>query len=278
MNSLLNKISNDFLMSMKKKECVLGAWNFGSATHGLDDEYSDADLIFLIDGRSFKEINDNLIESVGKICDEIVLCWPEKFNCEAIGNYGFLLEKDGMLLQFDIFLINSYKTDDFMCRIHYTDLKKENIFFDKAGEVNKLIKKAPHGETWKADIKDLHDTYWFHFNMTLKYIKRKDFFLLNNIMRILMDTHVSLLLAGYDCITWGGMPNKLHFIPKQKQLHVVRYGCQEDFQTNIKNLSQEMKWFDEDYKDVCKRTGIVYDDKISNRIMTHWSDKILVRI
>lgn len=261
-------------MIMNKKECVLGAWNFGSATHGLDDEYSDADLIFLIDGKSFKEINDNLNVFIDKICDEIILCWQEKFNCEAIGNYGFLLKKDGILLQFDIFLINSNKTDDFMCRIHYTDLKQENIFFDKAGDVKNLIKTAPHGETWKADITNLHDTYWFHLNMTIKYIKRKDFFKLNNIMRILMDTHVSLLLTGYDCITWGGMENKLHFIPKEKQLHIMRYGCLEDFQLNIKNLSQEMKWFCEDYKDVYKQLGIKYDDKISNEIVNNWNNEI----
>ena len=66
MNSLLNKMTNDFLISMKKKESVLGAWNFGSAIHGLDDEYSDADLIFLIDGRTFKEINDNIITFYSK--------------------------------------------------------------------------------------------------------------------------------------------------------------------------------------------------------------------
>ena len=41
------------------------------------------------------------------------------------------------------------------------------------------------------------------------------------------STHLSLLLTGYDCITWGGTPNKLHFIQKQKQLHIMQYGWQQ---------------------------------------------------
>lgn len=243
-------------------------------THSLDDDYSDVDLIFLVEGKSFGEINNNLITYLEKICDEVVLGWPEVFNSEAITNYGFLLKKDGILLQFDVFLLNSYKMDDFMCRIHYTDLKKENVFFDKVGAVDRLIKTAPKGETWKADINNLYDTYWFHVNMTIKYIKRKDFFKLNNVMRILMDNHVSLLLAGYDCITWGGTANKLHFIPKEKQEHITRYGCSKDFEMNMKHLSQEMKWFAEDYKDVCNHTGIKYDEKIANEIMNNWNEKM----
>lgn len=274
MNPLLNQMSNDFLSIMKSKESILGAWNFGSVTHSLDDEYSDVDLIFLVEGKSFGEINNTLITYLEKICDEVVLCWPEVFNSEAITNYGFLLKKEEILLQFDVFLLNSYKMDDFMCRIHYTDLRKENVFFDKVGDVEKLIKTAPKGEIWKADINNLYDTYWFHMNMTIKYIKRKDFFKLNNVMRILMDTHVSLLLAGYDCITWGGTANKLHFIPKEKQEHIMRYGCSQNFEMNMKHLLQDMKWFAEDYKDVCNLTGIKYDEKIANEIMNNWNEKM----
>lgn len=54
----------------------------------------------------------------------------------------------------------------------------------------------------------------------------------------------------------------------------MRYGCLEDFRVNIKNLSQEMKWFCDDYKDVCKQLSIKYDDKISNEIMNNWNNEI----
>lgn len=33
MNPLLNQMSNDFLSIMKRKESILGAWNFGSVTY-----------------------------------------------------------------------------------------------------------------------------------------------------------------------------------------------------------------------------------------------------
>ena len=56
--------------------------------------------------------------------------------------------------------------------------------------------------------------------------------------------------------------------------NIWRDGCLEDFRVNIKNVSQEMKWFCDDYKDVCKQLGIKYDDKISNEIMNNWNNEI----
>lgn len=38
MNQTLEKIYEQLLAEMKEEEDVLGAWDFGSATHGLSDE------------------------------------------------------------------------------------------------------------------------------------------------------------------------------------------------------------------------------------------------
>ena len=77
---ILESIFKDFLKEMKEQEDILGAWNFGSATHGLEDEYSDADVIFLVKGNAFEQMNRKLPELINNVCDETVLCWPEVFN------------------------------------------------------------------------------------------------------------------------------------------------------------------------------------------------------
>lgn len=61
-----------------------------------------------------------------------------------------------------------------------------------------------------------------------------------------MDTHTSLLLTLYDKITWGGTANKLHYLEEEKQSHLKKYYCCEDFNMVRENLLQSMLWFEED--------------------------------
>ena len=209
---------------MKKDTGISGAWNLGSITHELADEYSDINIVFLVKADSFERVNECMQDYLKKACDEVVLCWPESFNSDAIINNGYLLRKGQQLMQLDIFLINEDKLDDYICRVHYTDLKMEYVVFDREGQVRKLIEKSPKGETWNSDLETLNTSYWFHINMSIKYLKRKDFFKLHYLMRTLMDTHVALLLNGYDQIPWGNKANKLNFLPEEKQ-EPVRKMC-----------------------------------------------------
>ncbi|MBD5492800.1 MAG: hypothetical protein HDR12_00050 [Lachnospiraceae bacterium] len=94
MNKNLLSILNSFVNIMKTTEGVLGAWNFGYALHGMSDEYSDVDIVFLIDGNMFKKTEHDLSKLLSQVCDDILLCWEE----------------------------------DFMCRIHYTDLSEKILF------------------------------------------------------------------------------------------------------------------------------------------------------
>lgn len=56
MNKKLEKIKYEFINQMKHKDSVLGAWNFGSETHNLSDDYSDVDIVLLIEGEQFGQI------------------------------------------------------------------------------------------------------------------------------------------------------------------------------------------------------------------------------
>ena len=270
MNPILKSILDSFVTLIKNNDSVLGIWYFGSLAHGNSDEYSDVDIVLLIDGKEFKHI-ENVAEScLRQACDSILLCWPEEFNGEAIINNGYIIEKDGNSFQFDIFLMNSLFIDDFMCSIHYTGLKESDIIFDKNNNVNNLILKAPKAEFWQDDVKRLSSTYWYHAHMTAKYLLRKDYFKLNHIMQILFNTHASLLLTQYDEISWGGIENKLHHIPDEKQNHLKKYYCNADFALVKNNLLEEMKWFTKDLTEICSINHIEINH-IANKIISYWT-------
>ena len=268
MNSTLEKMKEVFIEQVKMSESVLGAWDFGSEMHGLSDEYSDVDIILLIDGKQFTQFEKLLDSYLHQISNEILLCWPEEFNGEAIIKNGYLLLNAGRIFQFDVFLLNSDKLDDFMCRLHYTDLQEENIIFDKTGDVKKLIQLNLTGSRWTADVEYLEKTYWYHANMTTKYLKRKDYFKLYNVLHTMYETHVSMLLAGFDQTCWGGSANKLHFIPRDKQEHLKKYYYSEDFSQIRENLIESMKYFQSDTKAVFELKNIEYSSSVGDLIIS----------
>lgn len=270
MDKKLEKMKYNFIGHMEIMDSVLGAWDFGSETHNLSDDYSDVDIVLLIDAKQFAQFTPSLEECLGHISNEIILCWPERFNNEAIINNGYLLLSDSRIFQFDVFLLNSEKIDDYMCRLHYTGLKESDIIFDKVGTVRKLMELNLTGNLWNDDISYLEKTYWYHANMTSKYLKRKDYFKLDNVMRTMFETHISMLLAGFDKITWGGSANKLHFIPGEKQAHLKGYYCSENFEEVERNLINCMKEFQSDTKEVYELKGLDYSTYLGDMVIDNW--------
>lgn len=270
MNKDLEKMRKDFIEQVKMSDSVLGAWNFGSETHGLSDEYSDVDIILLIEGKHFAQFSASLEAYLDHISDEVLLCWPEGFNSEAIINNGYLLLSNDNIFQFDVFLLNSEKTDDFMCRLHYINLKECDIFFDKNGSVKNLMLMGLIGSCWNDNVAYLEKTYWYHANMTSKYLRRKDYFKLNNVLHTMFETHTSMLLVGFDKTTWGGTANKLHFIPREKQEHLKGYYCSENFVQIKENLIKCMKEFQSDAKEVYALKGMDYSMRLGNMVISNW--------
>lgn len=258
---------------MQEQKSVLGAWNFGSLSHGTSDELSDIDIVFLIEESNFVRIDEQLNSLLLKACDEIILRFVEGFNSHAIKNYGYLIRHNGELFQYDIFLLNQGKIDDFMCKIHYANLKTADVIFDKNNSVQSLINKSIKSEPWQANIHDLITTYWFHVQMSAKYLLRKDYFKLEGVLRILMDTHTSLLLSIYDKTTWGGSANKLHFISEEKQEHLMYYGCSKDFSLVRQNLLKAMKWFCDDVNSLENQEDKLYNERLFMAILNDWRDK-----
>ena len=272
----LQIVHSKFLKMMEAEQGVLGAWYFGSLANGTTDDHSDIDIVFLVEEFSFSSLDKRLTQLLGMACDEIVLCWPESFNSEAIKNYGYVMKQNQKLFQYDVFLLNRSHIDDFMCQIHYTALKEQDIVFSKDSSVQTLMQKKIKGSLWQDDIFKLITTYWFHVHMSAKYFIRKNFFKLESVLRILMDTHMSLLLTAYDKITWGGSANKLHFIDEGKQKHLMKYGCLEDFVTIRNNLMQAMEWFIEDVGEVGSINEIEFNERIFGDIKRDWLNHTIV--
>lgn len=270
MNNVLAKIVNDFIGIMKIEDGVLGAWNFGSGSRGMSDEYSDADIVFLVDGKNFAETVKGLKADISKVCDKVLICWEEGFNGEAIINNGYLIQKDGKIFQFDVFLLNNDRIKDYICQIHYMCLTEKDILFDKNGKVGELCGNCPCGSLWQGDTEELFKTYLYHFYMTAKYIIRKDYFKLNYVMRTLFDTHASVLLTSYDRINWGGEGNKLGFIPEEKQEHLKRYFCCGDFEVNRSNLLRAFGFFKEDIMEAAEKNEVGIDLESLDLVKKHY--------
>lgn len=246
----LKTVNDSFISLIKEIGGVRAAWYFGSNMRGLSDEYSDVDIVILADKSAYGETDKRLTEMLASVCDEVVLCWGEDFNGEAMKNYDYILSLNGKIFQYDVFLLNSGFIDDYMCRLHYTGLTEENVIFSKDNAAEELIQNAPNSEPWRADVKRLAETYWLHVQMSVKYFLRKDFFKLNKVLRILMDAHTSLLLTRYDKTNWGGAENKLKFIPAEKQEHLMKYGCIPDFELMKKNLEWSANRFENDAEEI----------------------------
>ncbi|MCH5194648.1 MAG: hypothetical protein J1F11_11855 [Oscillospiraceae bacterium] len=258
MNQDLKNIFEKFIEKTRSMDEILGAWNFGSEMHGKADEYSDVDVVLLIDGESFVRMEQTVDDLLPEICDDVLLRWEEDFNGEAIVNNGYILRNNGVLFQFDVFLINNDMLDDFMCKIHYTDLSEKDIIFDKRGEVKRLSENSPKGSLWSADICRLQRTYWYHLNMAAKYLLRHDLFKLEGIFRTLYDTHASLLLSAYDTITWGGQASKLKYIPEEKQEHLKKYYCTDDLGLDRDNLVTSAELFEKDLSEILAEKNMLH--------------------
>lgn len=270
MNKKLVEVFENLIDLMQNQQGILGAWHFGSVARNMDDDFSDYDVVFLVEENYFNKISIDIISFIKKACDNVILEWTESFNSDAIVNNGYIIEHKKELFQFDIFLLNQSKLDDFMCKIHYAEITPNAIIFDKDGTVLRLCDTKQAQETWNDDVSKLVSTYWFHAHMSTKYLYRQDFFKLNEVLRVMMDTHISLMLTGYDKTCWGGYANKLKFISSEKQMHLKKYGCIDDFLKVKDNIKQSMIWFLEDTAQITKFKNNPDDDTIGNTIYNQW--------
>lgn len=260
---------------LKQDERCKGGWHYGSISRGADDIYSDYDPIFLVDDKDFEEFAADVPKILAKASDELLILWPENFNDAHFKNFCSVIRLGSNLHQFDFFIINAGYPEAWMCRQHCKGCTRDNIIFDRSGEVAEFLDRGYRTDNDIPDAVRAMDTYWFHAEMLIKYFKRKDMFKLIKNFDVLFHAHVDLLLSQFDNIDWGGWESKVKYcVPDEKQQHLTCYLTKADFKEMEAVIRKGMELFLLDAKEVCQVKGINYPDSIPEQVMVYFQKRM----
>lgn len=252
-------------------EACYNGWHYGSVGRGTSDEYSDYDPVFLVADRDFEAFAKDVPDILRATCDDPLIFWGECFNDSHFKNYCSVIKINDNLHQFDFFILNSDYPEEWMCRQHLKGCTRENIIFDRTGEVGLLLDKCYRTDNDIPNIIRAIDTYWFHTEMLIKYFKRNDIFKLIKNMDTIFHAHVDLLLGQYDTLDWGAWESKVTYcVPELKPAHLNQYFCPADLDSMAATMKHCMPLFLEDMRDACKEKGIEYPERIAKEVMTYF--------
>lgn len=255
-----------------------GGWQYGSLSRGEEDAYSDFDPVFLADDRDFESFASDVPKFMRKICDELVICWPENYNDGHFKNFCSVIRIGENLHQHDFFIMNAGYPMTWFCRQHLKGCSRQNIIFDRTGEVAILLDKGLRTDNFIPDALRAMDTYWFHVEMLVKYFKRRDMFKLLKNIDMLFHAHVDLLLSVYDTLDYGAWETKVKkCVPRQKQAHLLAYFAPADFGALENMIHACMAYFQEDAKEVCAAKNIAYPGHIPDLVISYFDRRMRER-
>jgi predicted nucleotidyltransferase len=260
---------------LKEDNRCKGGWHYGSVSRGTTDIYSDYDPVFLVEDKDFEQFSKDVPKILSNASDELLIFWAESFNDEYFRNYCSVIRLGNNLHQFDFFILNSDHPEEWMCRQHLKGCTRDNIIFDRTGEVAKLLDKGLRTDNTIPDPVRAMDTYWFHTEMLIKYFKRRDIFKVIKNINILFNAHVDLLLAQYDTLDWGSWESKIkHCVPEEKQQHLKSYFARAEFSDLEDAVKKSMVLFRMDAEEVCKVKGIVYPNAIVEQVVSYFNKRM----
>jgi hypothetical protein len=253
-----------------------GGWHYGSVGRGTSDVYSDYDPVFLVAGKDFEEFSNDVPMFLSSACDELLICWPENYNSNHFKNFCNMIRIGSNLHQLDFFILNANRTEEWWCRQHLKGCTRENIIFDRTGEVGTLLDRGLRTDNHIPDTKRAMDTYWFHTMMLVKYFKRRDIFKLLKNVDMIFHAHVDLLLSQYDTMDWGAWESKVkQCVPEEKQRHLKEYFTLADFESVEKAMKKCMLLFWQDAQEVCTATGVTYSNAIAAQTITYFNNCLM---
>lgn len=260
---------------LKEDQRCKGGWHYGSISRSAEDIYSDYDPVFLVADKDFEKFSKDVPQILSKASDELLIFWGESFNNEYFKNYCSVIRLGNNLHQFDFFIINADYHDEWMCRQHLKGCTRDNIIFDRTGEVAELLNKGLRTDNYIPDPVRAMDTYWFHTEMLIKYFKRKDIFKLIKNIDTLFHSHVDLLLSQYDVLDWGSWESKVkHCLPTDKQNHLKSYFVNAEFKDLEEAVKRSMYLFKQDAEEVCEKKGINYPNSIPEQIISYFNKRM----
>lgn len=252
-----------------------GGWHYGSISRGAEDIYSDYDPVFLVSDKDFEQFAEDAPKVLAKASDQLLIFWGEDFNNEHFKNYCSVIRLGDNLHQFDFFIINSDYPEEWMCRQHCKGCTRDNIIFDRTGEVAEFLDKGYRTDNHIPDAVRAMDTYWFHLEMLIKYFKRKDIFKLIKNIDILFHSHVDLLLSRYDTLDWGAWESKVKYcVPKEKQQHLKAYFTRAEFSELEAAVKRAMILFKQDAEEICKEKDIDYADEVAEQVIAYFNKRM----
>lgn len=248
-----------------------GGWQYGSVGRGTADIYSDYDPVYLIGDKDFEQFAAEVPTILKAACDELVISWAENYNSAYFKNFCSLIKLNGNLHQIDFFLLNADYPQEWMCRQHLKGCTRDNIIFDRTGEVGELLDKGYRTENYIPDVVRAMDTYWFHTEMLIKYFKRKDIFKLIKNIDFLFHAHVDLLLSQYDTLDWGSWESKVkHCVPDDKQAHLREYFTTADFVCLENAIKKCLQLFKQDAAEACASKDVTYPEHIAEDVIEYF--------
>lgn len=260
---------------LKNDERCIGGWHYGSISRGQEDEYSDYDPVFLVGDKDFEAFASEVPKLLAKTSDELLIFWGENFNDEHFKNYCSVVRLGSNLHQFDFFILNKDYPEHWMCRQHCKGCTRENIIFDRNGEVGAFLDNGYRTDNIIPDTIRAIDTYWFHTEMLVKYFKRKDIFKLIKNMDIIFHSHVDLLLSAYDTLDWGAWESKVKYcVPLEKQEHLTHYFTRATFKDMAEAMKISMLHFKEDAEEICKAKQIEYPFHVAEQVLEYFHDSL----
>lgn len=260
---------------LKADERCKGGWHYGSISRGGEDIYSDYDPIFLVEDKDFEQFVADVPNILTKVSDELLIFWGESFNDAHFKNFCSVIRLGDNLHQFDFFVLNADYPDAWMCKQHCKGCTRDNIIFDRTGEVAEFLDKGYRTDNYIPDPIRAMDTYWFHTEMLIKYFKRKDIFKLIKNIDVLFHTHVDLLLSQYDTLDWGAWESKVKYcVPEEKKQHLESYFTKADFSDLEVAIKKSMILFKQDAEEICEVKGINYPETIPMQVISYFNKRM----
>lgn len=241
---------------------LLAGWHYGSLARGLCDRFSDVDPVFLLDDQAFAGIDSQIPGLFQGVGDRLVQVWPQDYNSPSFKNFGLLLKYHSRLYQFDIFFVCRSRMDEPFCRWHYEGLGRENLIFDRTGQMAALLERPgegaatagltlpgqgsrsvrslalPDSRLWRESLLPRFVCYLFHLNMSIKYYLRQDLLKFQNVRQRLYAEHAAMLLATTLPQTWGSLEARIHlYLGQADQADLESYFLGNDIHELMANLT-----------------------------------------
>jgi len=267
MHRLLQELVDRTVELFQDDPRVLAAFHSGSVATEREDEYSDADPVFVVRPEAFEELDADLPEIFGGLCGDIHLWWPERGNCDTWRNYAILSEADGRVLQYDITIMKP--PAGLPMRV-----PRAQLLFDKAGLVEP-VESAPAKPYDPKRLLWTVERYWVYVYIHAKYLRRGDPFKLAFAQRELFQEHLEVLHALHGKAEgdwWPLVAGKV--TPPGRQDDMLRYLERSDRASVAAALPRELDSFARDARAACARWGITYPEAVEEVVRKHLSEAL----